>query len=169
MSAAVVLVATTALVAGGVVQAGSGPRVIVANGVRVSAPAGWHRVPATPRGPVADPTTVLVVGTGGVHPNLRSQCQVAAYRLPPRSAVVVIVRWRTTTSGGGRIRPGRAPLEKLVAVARPSFECFGGRGAAAQVSLGGHAYQVNVMVGAQASARLVADALAVARSFELRR
>jgi hypothetical protein len=169
MSAGAVLVATTALVATGAAQAGSGPRVVVANGVRVTAPSAWHRVPATPRGPVADPTTVLVVGTRGVQPNLSSHCQVAAYRLPPRSAVVVIVRWKTTTSGGGRIRPGRAPLKKLVAVARPSFECFAGRGAAAQVSLGGHAYQVNVMVGARASAQLVSEALAVARSFELRR
>ena len=52
---------------------------------------------------------------------------------------------------------------------RPSFECFTGRGAAAQVALGGRAYQINVMVGDKASKRRVAAALAVARSFDLTR
>ena len=71
------------------------------------------------------------------------------------------------TSGGGRLKPGRAPLKKLVTVTRPSFECFSGRGAAAQVVLGGKAYQVNVMVGDRASKQRVAEALTVTRSFNL--
>jgi len=65
------------------------------------------------------------------------------------------------------LKPGRAPLKKLVMVTRPSFECFSGRGAAAQVVLGGKAYQVNVMVGDRASKQRVAEALTVTRSFNL--
>ena len=44
-----------------------------------------------------------------------------------------------------------------------------GRGAAAQVVLGSRAYQVNVIVGDSASPTVIADALAVARSFDLAR
>ena len=59
--------------------------------------------------------------------------------------------------------------EDLFAVHRPSFECFSGRGAVADVLLGGKPYQVNVMVGDRASKSRVAEALAVARSFDLAR
>jgi hypothetical protein len=97
-------------------------------------------------------------------------CQVAAYRIPPRGAVVVIVGWRRGESLDARaIRRGRAPLRGLRAVRRPSFECFGGRGAAAQVTLARRVYQVNVMVGDRASPGQVRSALAVARSFALAR
>ena len=88
-------------------------------------------------------------------------------RIPSAGAVVVVVGWKSATSGGGRLKPGRAPLKKLVTVTRPSFECFSGRGAAAQVVLGGKAYQVNVMVGDRASKQRVAEALTVTRSFNL--
>ena len=115
---------------------------------------------------MTDPRTLLVVGTAGVVPR-PTQCQIAAYRVPARGAVIVVVGWKTATSGGGRIKPGRWPLERLTSVKRPSFECFGGRGAAASLALGGKAYQVNVMVGNSASAVKIADALAVARSFRL--
>jgi len=57
----------------------------------------------------------------------------------------------------------------LRSVRRPSFECFSGRGAVADLVLDGKAYQVNVMVGSCASARVVEQALAVGRSFELAR
>jgi hypothetical protein len=80
---------------------------------------------------------------------------------------VVVVGWKTATSGGGHLKPGRAPLAALRSVRRPSFECFNGRGAAAQVALGGRAYQINVMVGDGATTRDIADALAVVRSFNL--
>lgn len=143
---------------------GSG-RIITAHGVRVVIPPGWHRIPLASDGNVIDPRTLLVVGTAGVVPTF-SSCQVAAYRIPSRGAVVVIIGWKTATSGGGRLKPGRAPLKKLVTVTRPSFECFSGRGAAAQVALGGKAYQVNVMVGDRAAKGLIAKALAVARSFD---
>jgi hypothetical protein len=143
-------------------------RVIAANGVRVTVPAGWHRVGAAPQGNVVDPLNALVVGTAGVRPR-SSACQIAAYRIPPRGAVVVVVAWATATSGGGNLKPGRDPLQQLHRVRRPSFECFNGRGAAAQVALVGKAYQVNVMVGSRATHRRIADALAVARSFGLAR
>jgi hypothetical protein len=52
-------------------------------------------------------------------------------------------------------------------VRRPSFECFNGRGAAADLVLAGRAYQVNVMVGDQATPRVIEQALAVGRSFAL--
>lgn len=148
--------------------AGSTGRTISSHGVRVVVPPGWQHVQAASDGPVTDPRTVLVVGTTEVRPK-PSQCQIAAYRIPPAGAVVVVVGWKTATSGGGSLKPGRAPLKKLHGVHRPSFECFAGRGAVAQVALGGKAYQVNVMVGDRASSQRVADALAVARSFDLTR
>jgi hypothetical protein len=153
----------------GAIGASAGGRIISANGVRLVVPAGWQRVPAAPAGPVTDPITVLVVGTAGVRPR-PSQCQIAAYRIPPAGAVVVIVRWKSIASaGGGPLPQGRAPLLKLRSVHRPSFECFSGRGAVAEVLLGGHPYQVNVMVGDRAGKERVAAALAVARSFALTR
>jgi hypothetical protein len=103
----------------------------------------------------------------GVRPRT-SQCQIAAYRIPAAGAVVVVVGWRSiVTAGGAPWKPGRAPLKKLVSVHRPSFECFSGRGAVAAVLLRGKPYQVNVMVGDRASKPSVAEALAVARSFDL--
>jgi hypothetical protein len=110
-----------------------------------------------------------VVGTAGVASDLTVPCQIAAYRVPARAAVVVVVAWKTATSGGGHLQPGRAPLGALRSVRRPSFECFAGRGAAAQVVLGRRAYQVNVLVGDKASRKRVTEALAVARTFDLAR
>ena len=81
----------------------------------------------------------------------------------------MIVGWKTANSGGGTMKPGRAPLARLTRVRRPSFECFRGRGAAAQVVLGGRAYQINVLVGERAPARTVVQALAVGRSFNFAR
>ena len=43
---------------------------------------------------------------------------------------------RRDTADHGRIKPGRWPLKALTSVKRPSFECFAGRGAAAQLALG---------------------------------
>jgi hypothetical protein len=143
--------------------------IIVAHGVRLAAPPGWDRVPSASAGPVTDPRTLLVVGTAGVRPK-PSQCQIAAYRVPPAGAVVVVVGWKDiAVSGAQKQRPGRWPLKQLSAVRRPSFECFEGRGAAASLVLGGKAYQVNVMVGDRASPRRVASALAVGRSFDVAR
>ena len=144
---------------------GGGKRVVSSHGVRVVVPSGWQRIEPAGDGNIVDPRTVLVVGTAGVKPRL-SECQVAAYRVQPAEAVVVIVRWKTLTSGGGDGQTGRAPLRTLREVRRPSFECFAGRGAAADLGLGRHAYQVNVLVGDHASKRRVAEALAVARSFQ---
>ena len=140
---------------------------ISANGVRVSVPAGWHRIAAYEDANVTDPVTVLVVGTAGVRPR-STGCQIAAYVVPPRGAVVVVVRWKR-----GQL-PGTAPthddvraLARLTSVRAHVFECYGGRGASAQVALGGHVYQVDVMVGGRASSRRIDDALGVARSFAL--
>lgn len=141
-------------------------RVISSHGVGVAVPPGWQPVEPAGDGNVVDPRTVLVVGTAGVRPR-SSQCQIAAYRVQPAGAVVVIVRWKTLTSGGGNGATGRAPLRKLLRVTRPSFECFGGRGAAVELGLRGHAYQVNVLVGDEASDRRVAEALRVGRSLDL--
>ena len=148
------------------VASGGGGRLVRARGVELSVPAGWTRVVAAPDAPVIDPLTLLVVGTTGVRAK-SSQCQIAAYRVPPTGAVVVVVGWKTATSGGGRMKPGRWPLNALTVVRRPSFECFSGRGAAASLALGGKAYQVNVMVGNAASAKRIAEALTVGRSFRL--
>lgn len=161
----VVMVVLVGLALAGTAVASS-RTVVSANGVRLAVPAGWERVTSAGDGPVTDPKTVLVVGTRGVHPR-SSQCQIAAYSIPPNGAAVVVVAWKTTTSGGGHLKPGRAPLEGLRSVRRPSLECFSGRGAVAQVALGGKAFQINVMVGDRATSRVVAQALAVGRSFDL--
>jgi hypothetical protein len=80
----------------------------------------------------------------------------------------VVIGWSTAGTGHGT-KPGRAPLKKLVAVSRPSLECFSGRGATAYVVLRGRGYQVNVLVGDQASKQRIVAALAVGRSFDLAR
>jgi hypothetical protein len=144
-------------------------RIVSSHGVRFVVPPGWQRVQATSDGPITDPRTLLVVGTEGVRPK-PSPCPIAGYRIPATGGVVVVVGWKSVASaGGGVVKPGRAPLKKLSAVHRPSFECFSGRGAVAVVLLGGKPYQVNVLVGDRASKRCVAQALAVGRSFDLAR
>src|SRR5262249_44964348 len=144
--------------------AASGLRVVAAGGVKLVVPAAWKKVRVAPPGAVTDPRTLLVVGTSGVGPR-QSRCPIAAYRIPSSGAAVIVVGWKSlASSGGGPWSPGRTPLRKLVAVHRPSFERFSGRGAAADVLLGGKPYQVNVLVGDRASSRCVAAALAVARS-----
>jgi hypothetical protein len=135
-------------------------------GVTLDAPQSWSSVEHGDAG-IVDPTTVLVVGSPGVKPLLNGGCQVADYRVPPEGAVVVVLRWRTITSGGGRPPVGRAPLKTLTHLTRRNIECFAGRGAAAQLALGDHAYQVNIMVGDRATPGTIHRALAAARSFRL--
>ena len=142
---------------------GAGSHALSAHGVRLVVPNGWKLVrPA--KTPVTDPRTLLVVGTSGARPNA-SGCEIASYRVPAAGAVVVVVGWASPATAGGVPKPGRAPLERLTTVARPSFECFNGRGAGATVLLHGKPYQVNVLVGERASEHRVREALAVARSF----
>ena len=145
---------------------GGGGQIVRAHGVALVIPAGWHRVASAGDGPVIDPRTLLVVGTAGMA-SRSSQCQIAAYRVPARGAVVVILGWKSATSGGGRMKPGRWPLKRLTSVKRRSFECFAGPGAASSLVLGGKAYQVNVMVGRSTPAQEIAEALAIGRSFRL--
>jgi hypothetical protein len=140
---------------------------IVSHGVQLVVPAGWHQATSAPDAPVTDPRTVLVVGTGAVHTRW-SQCQLTRYQIPAGGAVVVVVRWSSLrAAGGGKLRPGRWPLHSLRAVRPHTMECFPGRAAAADLLLGTHPYQVNVMVGALATPSVVRAALAVARSFDL--
>ena len=143
----------------------SSGRTIRANGVAVSVPGGWQRVAPADPGPVTDPVGVIVVGTTGVRARA-SRCEIAAYRVQPRGAVVVVVRWQEQASGGSPA-PGRAPLAVLTSLRRRELECFGGRAASAYLVLRHHGYQVNVMVGDRASARVVRQSLAVGRSFRL--
>lgn len=150
-----------------VAVASGGDRVATAHGIRLTLPPAWSRVRAASDGPVTDPRTLLVVGTAGVRAK-PTQCQIAAYRIPAGGAVVVVVGWRSLKhSGAENATPGYAPLKSLLTVRTPSFECFDGRGAAADVVIHGFAYQVNVMIGDQASKLRVAQALAVGRSFKV--
>jgi hypothetical protein len=143
---------------------GPGERVVSANGARLRVPGGWERVrPAAT--PVDDPRTLLAVASGGVRAK-PSRCTQAAYRIPPDEAVVIVIGWSSVAAAGGAPEPGREPLRRLTAVRRPSFECFDGRGAAADLLLHGKRYQVGVLVGDRASKRRVRQALGVARSFE---
>jgi hypothetical protein len=148
------------------VAAAGSSRTVRAHGVALTVPATWQRVASASDGPVTDPRTLLVVGTAGVTPKA-TQCQIAGYTVPTRGAVVVIVGWKSATSGGGQMKPGRWPLKTMKSVQRPSFECFTGRGAASSLVLGGKAYQVNVMVGDATTSLQIAEALAVGRSFRL--
>ncbi len=162
-----IVLITLALVLAAPVYAKAEGRVISSEGVQVIAPTGWSRVKPADPGNITDPQTVLVAGTRGVRPS-DSGCQLTKYHVPPTGAVVVIVQWKTRTSGGGSLTPGRAPLKRLTRVRWKIFECTSGRGAVAQLALGDHAYQVNVLVGDRASRPRVQAALAVARSFDLR-
>jgi len=111
---------------------------------------------------------LLVAGTAGVHPQA-SQCQIGGkYHIPADGAVVIVIGWLSSSAGGGPVNPGRASLDHLTRVGKSTFECYAGRGAAAQVHLHGIDYQVNVMVGNEANAQQVSKALTVARSFRLR-
>jgi len=143
---------------------GGAKHVVSANGARLTVPRGWQRVEPAAAG-VTDPRTLLVVGTSGARAR-KSRCDQASYAVPASGAVVVVLGWSSVSAAGGAPEPGRAPLERLASVRRPSFECFSGRGAAADLLLAGKRYQVGVLVGDRATKTRVQDALAVARSFE---
>lgn len=130
--------------------------IVKAGGVSLTVPDGWAKVDRAPSD-VTDPRTLLVVGTKGTKPLLTSECQVAAYKVPADGAVVVVIGWRDSFGG--------APQKLALKLRRNTFECFSGRGAAAQTTRGGRDFQINVMVGDKADADATADALAVARSF----
>jgi hypothetical protein len=143
---------------------GSTNKLIAGNGVRFSVPGGWQRVPPGPDN-VDDPRTLLAVGTGDVRATPAS-CASPVYNVRLSGAAVAVVGWSSVAAAGGAPRPGRAPLTALTAVRSHTFECFTGRGAAADVLIAGKRYQVRVLVGGRASAERVRQALAVARSFE---
>lgn len=165
MRRAIILVVALGTISTALAAAG---RPIVSHGVRVVVPGGWQRVPSAGNGGVIDPVIVLVVGTRGVGPRL-VPCQVAAYRIPAAGAAIVVVRWRTETSGGGRPPRSREPL-RHVHIDHGGFECWPHhRGAAVDIALGGHAYQVNVLIGDRASSQTVAQALRIVASFDLAR
>jgi hypothetical protein len=162
LAATIVVVATASTT-----TAAARPHLVTAHGIRLTVPTGWTRVQPAPAGPVVDPVTLLVVGTRHVVPKM-TLCQIAAYRIPAGGAVVVIVGWKSLRNSGARnASPGRQPLSKLVHVRRPSFECFNGRGAVADLVLDRTAYQVNVLVGDRATPRVINQALAIGRSFNL--
>jgi len=139
--------------------------ILRANGVAVRAPAGWDLVTPADAGPVPDPRTVLVAGTDGAAPR-RSECQVAAYRVPADGAVVVVLRWAGKAPES--FPTDRDALTDL-RLRREYFECFDGRGVAVQIAIRGRAYQVNLMVGDRATVKDVEQAFAVVRSFDVAR
>src|SRR3954464_12357452 len=161
----ILLVVAIALSAATAATAARQLETLATRGVLLKVPDGWSRVTPAVAGNVVDPRTVLVGGTQGCR-RRQSRCQVAAYRVPPTGAVVVVIAWRTETSGGGVPPRSRTPLRKLK-LTRPSFECFKGRGGSAQLALGGKAYQVNVMVGDRASKHRIRQAIRAAQSFDL--
>lgn len=153
----------SALVVAGVATAADAPRTVEANGISLRVPAEWVRVPRADNGFVGDPRTLLVVGTRGVRPT-DTDCLVASYRVPADGAAVVVIGWKgklSTHYVGGRDTLVFRELE------RGYFECFAGRGLAAQIDLDGRTYQVNVMIGDRAEKADAAEALAVARSLAL--
>jgi hypothetical protein len=131
-----------------------------AAGVQLTVPDGWSRVARVSDPPVEEPRTLLVVGTKGTRPT-DTECLIASYRVPVDGAVVVVVGWRDSVGATGLL-----PLSGLK-VRRETFSCFDGRGAVAQVTRGGRDFQISVMIGDRATAKTVAEALDVARSFSL--
>lgn len=134
------------------------PTVVKAGGVQLDVPDGWAKVDRAGEPAGSDPRTLLVVGTKGARP-IPTRCQVASYRVPDDGAVVVVIGW-----GDAYLDKPRLELTKL---RKPTFACFDGRGAMGQVTRKGRDYQVSVMVGDDASAQTIREALAVARSFDL--
>lgn len=134
---------------------------VAASGVAVRVAGDWARVAPAPAASSSSVRTVLVVGTRGVAPRA-SECHVAAYRIPPDGAAVVVLTSRGAAPAG--LPRDRSQL-RAMKLTRPLFACFDGRGAMGQIVIGNRAYQVNVMVGDRAAPRRVADALAAARSF----
>jgi hypothetical protein len=86
-------------------------------GVRVVIPTAWRTVEPTSDRPVTDPRTLLVVGTDGVRAK-RSQCQIAAYRVPARGAVVVVVGWAPGEWPGRQGRGVGTPHAREEAIVR---------------------------------------------------
>ncbi len=138
--------------------AGDNRSPVRSGGVQLAVPDGWDSVDIAGDGTVVDPRTLLVVGTKGAKP-IASRCQVAAYRVPSDGAVVVVIGWKDSIA--------EQPVLQLSRLRRPTFECFTGRGAVGQVTRRGRDFQVNVMVGDRADSGTIADALAVAESFQL--
>lgn len=156
----VALVFGIALLAVGVAQA-AGDHHVTAGGVALRVAGDWARVAPAPAAHGSSVRTVLVVGTRGVTPR-SSECHVAAYRIPPDGAVVVVLASRGTAPVG--LPRDRSQLQAM-RLTRPVFACFDGRGAMAQIVIENRAYQVNVMVGDRAARGRIADALEAARSF----
>ncbi len=92
----------------------------------------------------------------GVRP-IATPCQVASYRVPADGAVVVVIGWSAAYLDVQKL--------ELTKFRRPTFSCFDGRGAVGQVTRKGRDYQISVMIGDDASAQTIREALAVARSF----
>lgn len=129
-----------------------------AGGVQLELPDGWAKVDRAAEPGTSDPRTLLVVGTKGARA-IPTPCQVASYRVPDDGAVVVVIGWSESFLDKSRL--------ELTKLRKPTFACFDGRGAVGQVTRRGRDYQVSVMVGDDASAETIRDALAVARSFSL--
>jgi hypothetical protein len=156
------LAAFVALVAAGGALA-TDWRDVETGGVQVRVAAGWARVLPADVAEESDLRAVLVVGTKGVSAR-ESRCQVSAYRVPADGAAVVVIGARGLASPAiPRTRDGLQQLR----LEREYFDCFDGRGAAAQIALRGRAYQINVLVGDRAAPQTIQQALAIARSFGL--
>src|SRR4051812_32566532 len=109
----ILLVVAIALSAATSATAARHPEALVSGGVLLKVPDGWSRVTPAVAGNVVDPRTVLVAGTQGVR-RRQSRCQVAAYRVPPTGAVVVVMRWRPEASRGGLPARSRTRLREVI-------------------------------------------------------
>jgi hypothetical protein len=144
----------------GVAVAADSLRTIEGNGISLRVPTEWVRVVRADAGSVAEPHTFLVAATQGVRP-IETDCLASSYRVPADGAAVVVIGWKRKLSThyvGGRENLFVRELE------RGYFDCFAGRGIAAQIDLDGRTYQVNVLVGDRADRSTMVDALAAARS-----
>lgn len=158
-----VALATAVAVSVGVAASAAGglsAEVVRGGGVEVTLPVGWAKVQPAREPTLAEPHTLLVVGTDGVRA-VDTDCQVSSYRVPATGALVVVIGWRDSIG-----RAGFLPLSAMK-LRRGTFECFAGRGAVAQLTRRNRDFQVNVMVGDRADAETIADAFEAARSFAL--
>lgn len=154
-------VASAAATAVGVSVAGAATGdVVQARGVQLDLPDGWATVTPAREPALAEPRTLLVIGTDGVKA-VDSECRVASYRVPADGAVVVVIGWRDSVGGASYL-----PLSGLK-LRRGTFDCYPGRGAVARVTRRDRDFQISVMVGDRARPGTVDAALEAARSLAL--
>ena len=170
-AAVLVCALVTALVEVGASAAdrGAESRRVVAGGVSVGVPGGWHSIRQLAEAPahgVTDPVTRVVVASGPI--TFGPGCNQLDYCFPATAVAVVIVEWIGPTPGASwRPRPARFTAGNLP-LRRGMLECFAGRGGGLQFAQGGRRFAAYVLAGRRASAAAIGRARSVLDSLSVR-